>query len=130
MVEFKANVSDPKSAKTYKIEVKGHYAGSLIGKKISDEIDGYFLGLPGYKLTITGGSDKDGFPMRKDVPRAGRKEVLLAKGACFRAKHEGVRKKRFVHGNIVSPEIVQLNFKINEWGPKSIEELLKLAEKK
>ncbi|MEW6069162.1 MAG: 30S ribosomal protein S6e [Candidatus Thermoplasmatota archaeon] len=129
MVEFRANISDPKSAKTYKIDIKGHYAGSLIGKKIGDEIDGYFVGLPGYKLIITGGSDKDGFPMRKDVPKAGRKVILLAKGLGFRAKHEGIRKKRIVHGNIVSSEIVQLNFKIKEWGPKSAEELLKQEKK-
>lgn len=129
MAEFKANVSDPKNAKTYKIDIKGRYADSLIGKKIGDQLDGYFLGLPGYKVTITGGSDKDGFPMRKDLPRAGRKRVLLAKGVGFRAKHEGVRKKRIVHGNTISPEIVQLNFKINEWGPKSVEELLKEEKK-
>jgi small subunit ribosomal protein S6e len=125
MAEFKIVVSDPKNAKSHSIEVKGYYASSLLGKKIGEEIDGILVGLPGYKLVLTGGSDKDGFPMRKDLNTSGRRRVLLSAGIGFHFKHKGLRKRRTIHGAIVSPNIVQLNFKIKEHGPKSIEEVLK-----
>jgi len=67
MVEFKVVVNDTKNGKSHNILVSGHHANSLIGKKISDEVDGIFVSLPGYKLQITGGTNKDGFPMRKDL---------------------------------------------------------------
>lgn len=127
MPEFKATVSDPKSAKSYKLDLKGRYANPLLDKKIGDELDGVLIGLPGYKLVLTGGSDRDGFPMRKDLARAGRKSLLLASGAGFKPKHKGIRRKRTVHGNIISASIVQVNFKIKEHGPKSIDELIKLG---
>src|SRR5207245_648479 len=70
MAEFKAVIADPKSGKAYKKDITGHYANALIGKKIGEDLDGLYVGLPGYKLQITGGSDKDGFPMRSDLPGA------------------------------------------------------------
>ena len=60
MVEFKAVINDVKTGKSYQMDVSGHHANSLIGKKIGDVVDGIFVSLPGYKLTISGGSDKDG----------------------------------------------------------------------
>src|SRR3989304_5267696 len=69
MAEFKAVIADPKSGKTYKRDVAGQFANALVGRKLGEEIDGLFVGLPGYKLVITGGSDKDGVPMRRGAPR-------------------------------------------------------------
>lgn len=129
MVELKTVISDPKTGKSYNIAIKGQFVNSLFGKKIGDEIDGVFVSLPGYKLILTGGSDKDGFPMRKDISSVGRKRVLLAGGIGFKPKHKGIRKRVSVHGNSVSPSIVQLNMKIKEWGPKPVEELVKAEEK-
>ena len=77
MVEFKAVINDEKNGKSYQVSVSGHHANSLIGKKIGDVVDGIFVGLPGYKLAITGGSDKDGFPI-KDLPGPRRKRLLTA----------------------------------------------------
>ncbi len=130
MVEFKTIISDPKSGKTYQWEVKGHHANSLVGIRIGDEVDGIFVGLPGYKLVVTGGSDKDGFPMRKDIPGPRRKKVLLTEGVGFHPKDEGVRKRVTVRGNTISPDIVQINMKIIVLGSKSIEDLLKEEESK
>ena len=73
MVEFKAVINDVKTGKSYQMDVSGHHANSLIGKKIGDVVDGIFVSLPGYKLTISGGSDKDGVPMRSDLPGGKRK---------------------------------------------------------
>ena len=122
MVEFKAVIADPKSGKTYKRDITGQYANVLVGRRIGEEIDGLFVGLPGYKLQIAGGSDKDGFPMRHDLPGPRRRRVLLSGGVGFHPARSGVRKKKTVRGNTVSPDILQLNLKITQRGPKSIED--------
>ena len=83
MVEFKVVVNDIKNGKSHQVVVTGHHANSLIGKKIGDEVDGIFVQLPGYKLTLTGGTDKNGFPMRKDLPGMSRRRLLLSKSIGF-----------------------------------------------
>lgn len=122
MPDFKAVIADPKSGKTYKHDIGGHQANALVGRKVGDEIDGLFVGLPGYKLLITGGSDKDGFPMRPDLPGLRRKRVLLAGGVGFHPKRRGLRKKKAVRGNTISADILQLNLKITQRGPKTIDD--------
>jgi small subunit ribosomal protein S6e len=130
MVEFKTIIADPRSGKTYQWDVVGHHANSLVGKRIGDEVDGIFVNLPGYKLVVTGGSDKDGFPMRKDIPGPRRKKVLITKGVGFHPKDKGVRKRVTIRGNTISPDTVQINMKITSHGSKSIEDLLKEEESK
>ena len=127
MAEFKVVISNPKDkdGKTYKRVVKGSQALSLVGKKVGDDVDGIFLGMPGYKLVLTGGSDKDGFPMRRDVPGAKRTKILMSEGLGFHPKDQGVRKRKSVRGNTISPEIVQLNMKIKTGGGRPLSELLK-----
>ena len=122
LAEFKAVIADPKSGKSYKRDITGHYANALIGKKIGEDLDGLYVGLPGYKLQITGGSDKDGFPMRHDLPGPRRKGLLVSGGVGFHPVRPGMRKKKTVRGNTVSPDILQLNLKIVVRGPKSIED--------
>ena len=130
MVEFKAIIADPKSGKTYQTAVAGHHANSLIGKKIGDEFDGIFVSLPGYKLVLTGGSDKDGFPMRGDVHGMKRRKTLLSKGIGFKPDRDGIRKRKRVCGDTISQEIIQVNMKITSYGSKSIEDVIKSTEKK
>lgn len=125
MVEFKVVVNDIQSGKSYNIPVSGHHANSLIGKKINDEVDGIFVSLPGYKLKITGGTDKDGFPMRRDIPGSTRRRLLLSKGLGFKPKERGKRKKKSVRGNTINQEIVQVNMKVLKPGAKPIEEIIK-----
>ncbi len=125
MAEFKAIIADPKNGKTYKHDITGHYANALVGKKIGDEVDGLYVGLPGYKLLVTGGSDKDGFPMRPDLPGPRRKRLLVSGGVGFHPPRPGMRKKKTVRGNTISPDILQLNLKIVQRGPKSLEDAWK-----
>jgi small subunit ribosomal protein S6e len=129
MVEFKVVVNNPKDGKSYNVQVTGHHANSLIGKKIGDEVDGIFVSLPGYKLQITGGTDKDGFPMRRDLPGMVRRRLLLSKGVGFKPKEKGLRRRKTVHGNTISQNIVQINMKITKYGPRAINELLALQKK-
>jgi small subunit ribosomal protein S6e len=56
LADFKVVVSDPKT-KSYQFDVKGPEANKFIGKAIGQDIDGSIVGLSGYKLVITGGSD-------------------------------------------------------------------------
>ncbi len=129
MVEFKVVVNDTKSGKSHNIQVSGHHANSLIGKKINDEVDGIFVSLPGYKLQITGGTNKDGFPMRRDFPGTSRKRLLLSEGLGFKPKDSGVRKKKSVRGNTINPDIVQINMKVIKHSSKPIENLIKVEKK-
>jgi len=124
MVEFRANISDPKTGKSYQKEVAGHQANAILGKKIGDKMDGIFVEMPGYKLEITGGSDKDGFPMRKDLPGPRRKKLLISKGLGFHPHMDGERRKKTMRGNQISPDITQINLKVITRGPRSVDELL------
>ncbi|MCI0497389.1 MAG: 30S ribosomal protein S6e [Thermoplasmata archaeon] len=122
MPEFKVVISDGK--RSYTTEVSGNYANSLVGKQIGDTIDGIFVNLPHYKLEITGGSDSQGTPMRRDLPGPKRSRVLVTKGVGFRPKDDGVRRRRLLRGNTISPEVTSINMKVTKEGMRSIEELL------
>ncbi|NPB02712.1 MAG: 30S ribosomal protein S6e [Methanopyri archaeon] len=124
MPEFKVVIADPKKARSYQVEIKGEKAERLLGKKIGDIIDGEIVGLPGYKLEIRGGSDKDGFPMRPDIHGPVRVRVLLSGPPGFHPREKGERRRKTVHGNTISEDIVQVNTKIVEYGDKPVEELL------
>ena len=130
MADFRAVISDSKDGKSYQVPVSGHHANSLIGKKIGDIVDGIFVGLPGYKLQITGGSDKDGFPMRKDLPGPRRKKLLVSKGIGFNSKKGGLRRRKNVRGNAISPDTLQINMKVTQHGMKPVGDLVKKEEKK
>ena len=128
MVDFKAIVNDVKTGKSYNVTVSGHHANSLIGKSIGEVVDGIFVGLPGYKIKITGGSDGNGAPMRSDLPGTKRVKLLLSDSKGFHEKYPGQRKRTAIRGSTVSAEIVQINMAVAEYGPKSIEECLNPAE--
>jgi len=122
MVEFKAVINDPKTGKSYARTLSGHMASQLVGKKVGDEVDGLFVQLPGYKLKVTGGSDKDGFPMRGDLSGPRRRGVLVNGGVGFHPPRHGMRKRKTMRGGAVSPDILQVNLKITTRGPKTIED--------
>jgi small subunit ribosomal protein S6e len=123
MANFKVVISDPKARKAYQKEIEQAQSG-LMGKKLGDKVSGNHLGLSGYELELTGGSDKEGFPMRRDFEGLARKRLLLSHGPGFHPKSKGVRKRKSVRGNTISPSISQINLKIVTHGTKSVEELL------
>lgn len=130
MVEFKVVINDTKNGNSHQVDVSGHHANSLIGKKIGDEVDGIFISLPGYKLQITGGTDKDGFAMRSDLPGMIRRKLLLSKGKCYKPNEKGKRHKKSVRGNTINQDIVQINMKVTKHSSKPIKDLLGAQEKK
>ena len=110
--------------KSHQVEVEQAQSKTLIGLKIGDEIDASLVGLSGYKLKITGGSDKNGFPMKKDVDGPRRIRTLVSGGLGFKPQRDGQRRRKTVRGNTVSDDIVQINTIVTEKGAKSIDELL------
>ncbi len=107
---------------TFQLELED--SGALVGKKLGETFDGGIIGLEGYKLEITGGSDRDGFPMRGSIEGTGRRRVMLEEGPGIDQKRDGERKRKSVRGNTVSEDIQQLNTRVAESGSKSVEELL------
>lgn len=124
---MKIVISNPKTSKAYSKETDGIV---FLGKKIGDELQLDSIGLNGYSAKITGGSDKQGFPMRFDLQGTGRKKVLLSRGPGFNPEEKGERKRITVRGNTISEEIQQVNVKILKEGEKNLEELMPKTEKK
>jgi len=129
MVKFKVIISDPESGTSKTVELEEARTAPLIGRKLGEVIDGSILDLPGHKVQLMGGSDKDGFPMRQDVHGGVRRQVILSGGVGFNPQKKGERRRKTVRGNIVTDEIVQLNMKIVE-KPKQLKESKKKKGKK
>ena len=111
MTNFKLTVSDVKGKSITK-ELKDSDANTLLGLQLGNETDASIVGLQG-KLKLTGGSDKSGVPMRKDIHGSARKYVLLSKGIGLQTAEIGQRARKLMRGNTVSEEIYQINCKFN-----------------
>ena len=129
MAKFKVIISNPEDGKSNFVEIEGTRAVPLIGRKLGETIDGTVVGLSGQKLQITGGSDKDGFPMRPSVHGGVRRSIVLSGGVGLNPTNEGMRRRKTIRGNVVTDEIVQINAKIVE-RPKAAKESKKSKEKK
>ncbi|UCE28683.1 MAG: 30S ribosomal protein S6e [Candidatus Bathyarchaeota archaeon] len=114
MAKFKVIVSDPETSKSQFMEVEGSRAVPLIGRKLGEMVNGSVVGTPGYKLQITGGSDRDGFPIRPDVHGGIRVKVVLSEGVGFHAHRKGERRRKTLRGNVITEDIVQINLKVIE----------------
>ncbi|RLG52397.1 MAG: 30S ribosomal protein S6e [Thermoproteota archaeon] len=120
------DISDPKTGKAYHLELAEDdpRRNALLRLRIGDRVAGEALGLRGYVLEITGGSDLAGFPMRPDIPGPGRKRILTSRGPGYRPRRKGERRRVTVRGNEISEDIAQVNLKIVEYGEKPLEDLL------
>merc|ERR1711959_614661 len=88
-------------------------------KRISQEVTGDALGdeFRGYRFRITGGNDKQGFPMMQGILTPERVRLLLRKGSkCYRQRRTGEMKRKSVRGCIVSQDISVLNLVIVQNG--------------
>lgn len=110
MVSFKLVLSDPKTGKSEASEVKDASAQLLMGRKIGEVVDATTIGLTG-RIMITGGSDKAGFPMRRDTLGGGKNYVLLTRGVGYKTREEGAKKRKLVRGNTITEETYQINAK-------------------
>ncbi|MFB6121642.1 MAG: 30S ribosomal protein S6e [Halobacteriaceae archaeon] len=124
MATFAVVVSDPETGASHQFEIDGQDANRFLGRDVGDEVDGDAVGLPGYTVEITGGSDTAGRPMRGDVSGPDLTDVLLDGGTGFNPQRDGERRRVTVRGREVSEEIAQLNVAISERGEEDVESLL------
>ncbi len=128
MVDFRVVVSDSKTAQAYQVAVTGTAANKFIGKNIGETVSGDAVGLAGYTMKLTGGTDKDGFPMRADLPGPTRKKILVSGGVGYHPAAEGVRKRKTMRGREISSDIAQINAVIVEYGQKPLSEVFPKKE--
>ncbi len=105
-------VSDPSTGKSQKVELEDARMTPLIGKKIGDVVDGAVANMAGYKLKITGGTDKDGIPMRPDIHGSAKSHKILSGGVGFHPKSEGERRRKVIRGNTLSTESKCINLAV------------------
>ncbi|GFE53088.1 40S ribosomal [Babesia ovis] len=92
-------------------------------KRMGTEVPGDSLGdeFKGYVFKISGGNDKQGFPMMQGVLTTGRVRLLLKKGMkCYRPRRTGEMRRKSVRGCIASPDLSILNLVVVKKGPQEI----------
>merc|ERR1712087_738672 len=92
-------------------------------KRMAAEVPGDSLGdeFKGYAFRISGGNDKQGFPMKQGVLCNNRVKLLLKKGmSCYRERRKGCRKRKSVRGCIVGPDLATLNLVIVKKGAEDL----------
>lgn len=114
---MKINIANPPLSlqKTFDIEDEKQLM-PFFEKRMGAEVPADTLGdeFKGYVLRITGGNDKQGFPMKQGVLKNGRVRLLFKKGmSCFKEprgyKRVGLRKRKSVRGCIVGQDLAILS---------------------
>ncbi|MDR5656581.1 30S ribosomal protein S6e [Halodesulfurarchaeum sp. HSR-GB] len=114
MATFSVVVSDPETGRSFTREVEGQDANRFMGREIGDTVDGTAVGLDGFSVEITGGSDDAGRPMRGDVKGSNLSEILMEGGVGFNPDRDGERRRVTVRGREVSEAVAQLNVQVTE----------------
>ncbi|GAA6038672.1 hypothetical protein JCM8097_002337 [Rhodosporidiobolus ruineniae] len=92
-------------------------------KRMAQEVAADALGdeFKGYVVRITGGNDKQGFPLKQGVLVPHRVRLLLADGhSCYRARRDGERKRKSVRGCIVGSDVRALHLVVVKQGENDI----------
>ena len=112
VAKFKLIVSNPETGKASVHELEGPRAQPLVGREIGEIIDGSIVGMDKAKLKMTGGSDKDGIPMRPDVHGGGKKYTVLSGGVGFNPRSSGERQRKLVRGRMITDQTYQINMRV------------------
>uniref|UniRef100_A0A1I7YP48 40S ribosomal protein S6 n=1 Tax=Steinernema glaseri TaxID=37863 RepID=A0A1I7YP48_9BILA len=121
---MKLNVANPATGcqKIFEFEDEKKFR-IFYEKRMAQEVEADSLGdeWKGYVLRITGGNDKQGFPMKQGVLTNGRVRLLLSKGhSCYRPRRTGERKRKSVRGCIVDANLSVLACVIVKKGEQEI----------
>lgn len=121
---MKLNISYPATGcqKLFEI-IDEHKLRIFYEKRMGTEVEGDTLGdeWKGYILKISGGNDKQGFPMKQGVLTNGRVRLLLSAGhSCYRPRRDGERKRKSVRGCIVDANLSVLALVVVKKGPQEI----------
>lgn len=92
-------------------------------RRMGAEVPGDSVGdeFKGYIFKITGGNDKQGFPMKQGVMHPTRVRLLLSDGhSCYRPRRTGERKRKSVRGCIVAMDLSVLALSVIKQGEQEI----------
>ena len=121
---FQINIACPATGMQKVIETDDEKKlQNLYERRMGQEIDGAILGeeYDGSTLRISGGNDKQGFPMRQGVLTNTRVSLLCKKGQkAYRQRRAGERKRKSVRGCIVGQDIAVLNLVMTNFGEQTI----------
>jgi len=124
---MKVNFANPTSGAQKIVEIEDdRKLRALYDKRMAQEVEGESLGeeYKGYIFKITGGNDKQGFPMMQGILSNGRVRLLLDKNSnCYRPRRTGERKRKSIRGCIVGPDLSVVNLVVLRKGEKEIEGL-------
>ena len=123
---FKINISH--NGKTYKVEIDNE---NILGKKIGEQIKGNEISqdLDNYELVITGTSDISGIPGFKGLEGANYHRKVLSFGPGMKDRRNGMRLRKTLRGEEISPKTIQINMKVEKEGSKKFHDLIKKEEK-
>ncbi|KAK9506656.1 hypothetical protein O3M35_008551 [Rhynocoris fuscipes] len=121
---MKLNVAYPATGCQKLFEITDeHKLRIFYEKRMGAEVEADQLGdeWKGYVVRISGGNDKQGFPMKQGVLTNGRVRLLLSKGhSCYRPRRDGERKRKSVRGCIVDANLSVLALVIVKKGEQEI----------
>jgi len=124
---MKFNISNPTTGQNLPLVVDDEKKLlAFYGKRMGQEVPGDVLGdgWKNYILKITGGNDKDGFPMKQGIPLQGRTRLLMCEGhSTYRPRRNGERKKKSVRGCIVGADLAVLALTVVRQGDAPVEGL-------
>ncbi|EHY65250.1 small subunit ribosomal protein S6e [Nematocida ausubeli] len=116
---MKLSIANPERTTQKVIEIEHNVESALYEKRIMDVIEGEIIApeWKGFLLQLTGGTDKQGFPMKPGVMTPDRVRLLLKKNDVgFRCTERGLRRRKSVRGDVVSEHIGVLNLKVVKEG--------------
>ncbi|MCJ1253941.1 40S ribosomal protein S6 [Lignoscripta atroalba] len=131
---MKLNISYPANGSQKLIEIEDERKLRIfMDRRMGAEVPADSVGdeFKGYIFRITGGNDKQGFPMKQGIMHPTRVRLLLSDGhSCYRPRRTGERKRKSVRGCIVGMDLSVLAVAIMKKGDEEIPGLTDRVEPK
>merc|ERR1712072_1327182 len=124
VAKMKLNISYPANGSQKLVEIEDERKLRVfMDRRMGQEVPGDSVGdeFKGYIFKITGGNDKQGFPMKQGVMHPTRVRLLLSAGhSCYRPRKTGERKRKSVRGCIVAMDLAVLALAVVKQGDNDI----------